>query len=47
MQTIALYRKAMDDLQAGQWQQMDNYLKLLQLHPQGLTARPYFGNGEE
>ncbi|NLX01921.1 MAG: hypothetical protein GXY40_05240 [Syntrophomonadaceae bacterium] len=47
LQTIALYRKAMGDLQAGQWQQMDNYLKLLQLHPQGLTARPYFGNGEE
>lgn len=47
LQTIAIYRKAMDDLEAGQWQQKDNYLKLLQFHPRGLTARPYFGNSEE
>ncbi|MDD3270926.1 MAG: U32 family peptidase [Syntrophomonadaceae bacterium] len=47
LSTVALYRKAINDLQAGSWQQQDNYLKLLQLHPQGLTARPYFGNSEE
>ena len=45
--TVALYREAINDLKTGNWQQQDNYLKLLQLHPQGLTARPYFGNTEE
>lgn len=45
--TVAIYRKAIDDLEAGHWHQKDNYLKLLQLHPQGLTAAPYFGNSEE
>ena len=47
LSTVALYREAINDLVAGNWQQQDNYRKLLQLHPQGLTARPYFGNSEE
>jgi len=46
IQTVALYRKAINDLEAGNWQQQDNYLKLLQFHPRGLTAAPYFGNAE-
>jgi putative protease len=44
LQTIAIYRKALEDLETGVWQQQDNYRKLLQLHPQGLTAAPYFRN---
>lgn len=47
LSTVALYRKAINDLKAGNWQQQDNYLKLLQLHPRGLTSAPYFGNIEE
>jgi putative protease len=43
LQTVAIYRQAIDDLEAGHWQQKDNYQKLLQLYPRGLTSRPYFG----
>ncbi|HHV16310.1 MAG TPA: hypothetical protein GXX58_07025, partial [Gelria sp.] len=43
LQTVAIYRQAIDDLKAGHWQQKDNYQKLLQLYPRGLTSRPYFG----
>ncbi len=46
LSTVALYREAINDLEAGNWQQQGNYLKLLQLHPQGLTVAPYFGNSE-
>lgn len=45
--TVAIYRKAINNLEMGVWQQQDNYLKLLQLHPRGLTAAPYFGSNKK
>lgn len=42
--TVSLYREAMDKMAQGNWQERDNYIKLLHLHPGGLTAAPYFGN---
>jgi putative protease len=42
VKTVSIYRQGIDDLEAGQWQQKNNYLKLLQLYPRGLTAVPYF-----
>lgn len=47
LQTTAIYREAIKDLETGVWQQQDNYLKLLQLYPQGLTSAPYFGSDKK
>lgn len=40
--TVSVYREAMDKIVQGNWQERDNYIKLLQLYPSGLTAVPYF-----
>jgi len=39
---VTIYQEALAQLEQGNWCQQDNYLRLLQLFPQGLTTVPYF-----
>ena len=42
--TVSIYREAIEKMVQGNWRERDNYIKLLQLYPRGLTAVPYFRN---
>ena len=42
--TVSIYREAINKMVQGNWRERDNYIKLLQLYPRGLTAVPYFRN---